>query len=228
MKLGTALRYIPGSELFITNEEIEYYNSLGIKMLLMQLINAIGLITGAYMFWMGFGSLCRTDAPIVVVISESMCPGFAVGDILFLSMWKKEIAPGDICVFQLQKNDIPIVHRAISITQHKTSKTRDMEIITKGDNNRADDIGLYYSVGKRYLERNDILMYAYATIPMVGLATIIANKWKILKYVVLVLLFGSVFLSKEEHVIKYVNEKKDKKNEVDKKKDNSATETKDK
>ena len=47
-------------------------------------------------------------------ISGSMEPSYYRGDILFL-MRKETIEPGDIVVYSLESEAIPIVHRAITV-----------------------------------------------------------------------------------------------------------------
>ncbi len=58
----------------------------------------------------------NNESPVVVVLSESMSPGFERGDILFLNMYRKDpIVAGDITVFKLKDRDIPIVHRVLKL-----------------------------------------------------------------------------------------------------------------
>lgn len=58
----------------------------------------------------------NTKSPLVVVLSESMSPGFERGDILFIrNDLKTTVRKGDITVFELKGKEIPIVHRALKI-----------------------------------------------------------------------------------------------------------------
>lgn len=82
-----------------------------------------------------------------------MSPAFERGDVLFLSGPKKDISPGDICVFKLEGRDIPIVHRVIKMHQDFSSE---LKILTKGDNNLKDDRGLYND-GQTWLEHKDLV-----------------------------------------------------------------------
>ena len=42
-----------------------------------------------------------------------MEPAYYRGDILFVSNWKQRVDPGDVIVFKVESEEIPIVHRAI-------------------------------------------------------------------------------------------------------------------
>lgn len=64
-----------------------------------------------------------------------------------------------------------------------------IEVLTKGDNNRVDDRGLY-APGQLWLQREDILGRARGTLRYLGMVTIILNDYPVLKYV----LIGKYFL----------------------------------
>lgn len=68
-----------------------------------------------------------------------MEPSYYRGDILFL-VKREKVVPGDIIVYQLQNEAIPIVHRVITVQELPNKEPR---ILTKGDNNPVDDRGLY-------------------------------------------------------------------------------------
>ncbi len=55
----------------------------------------------------------NTESPIVVVMTGSMEPAFFRGDLLLVTHWKEELRVGDIVVFKVPNQSIPIVHRAI-------------------------------------------------------------------------------------------------------------------
>lgn len=57
-------------------------------------------------------------------------------------------------------------------------------MLTKGDNNRVDDRGLY-APGQLWLKREDILGRAQGTLRYLGMVTIILNDYPILKYVLI-------------------------------------------
>lgn len=53
-----------------------------------------------------------------------MSPAFERGDILFLTMYKKDpIVAGDIVVFNIKGRDIPIVHRVLKVHTEYKKKT---------------------------------------------------------------------------------------------------------
>jgi len=57
-------------------------------------------------------------------------------------------------------------------------------VLTKGDNNRVDDRGLY-APGQLWLQREDILGRAKGTLRYLGMVTIILNDYPVLKYVLI-------------------------------------------
>jgi hypothetical protein len=59
-----------------------------------------------------------------------------------------------------------------------------VEVLTKGDNNRVDDRGLY-APGQLWLQREDILGRAKGTLRYLGMVTIILNDYPVLKYVLI-------------------------------------------
>lgn len=98
------------------------------------------------------------------------------GDLLFLSMPRTApLALGDITVYKIPGAAIPIVHRVIethdecvdptfarseleltfAVVSLSRKDSNEQWILTKGDNNHADDVGLYN--GMRYLKRSNIV-----------------------------------------------------------------------
>lgn len=59
-----------------------------------------------------------------------------------------------------------------------------MEVLTKGDNNRVDDRGLY-APGQLWLQREDILGRAKGTLRYLGMVTIILNDYPVVKYLLI-------------------------------------------
>lgn len=199
MQLGTLLTYVPGCSAIFTPREIEYYNRVSPRALALQFINAAYLLIGAYMIWKTVGVVSNTDTPIVVVLSESMHPGFNRGDILLLANWKREVHAGDICVFQLAASEIPIVHRVRDTNWRLGAREKgEMRIMTKGDNNSSCDTFLYRKVGKEYLGRKDIGNFVYASFPLLGMFTIWANSFPGVKYLIMLLLFVEVFFARDD------------------------------
>ena len=97
------------------------------------------------MLWRGIQIFANNDSPMVVVLSGSMEPGMWRGDILMLHNWKP-IETGDIIVYKIHTDPIPIVHRLTSVQEipdpDKPGKTKRI-FLSKGDNNPVDDRGLY-------------------------------------------------------------------------------------
>jgi signal peptidase I len=60
-------------------------------------------------------------------------------------------------------------------------------MLTKGDNNEADDRGIY-NQGQEYISRQDIMGVVKGYLPYVGLLTILMNDFPQLKFVCLGLL----------------------------------------
>mgnify|MGYP003879630249 FL=1 len=52
---------------------------------------------------------------MVVVLSGSMEPAYYRGDILFLTFYETRITCGDVVVYKIKDQEIPIVHRVISV-----------------------------------------------------------------------------------------------------------------
>jgi len=110
-----------------------------------------------------------------------MEPAFQRGDILFLTNQDDPIRAGEIVVFKIKDRDIPIVHRVMEVHEKADGS---IEVLTKGDNNRVDDRGLY-APGQLWLQREDILGRAKGTLRYLGMVTIILNDYPVLKYVLI-------------------------------------------
>lgn len=122
--------------------------------------------------WKGLSVITDSPSPIVVVLSGSMEPAFQRGDLLLL--WNRnlfsETNVGEIVVYNVKGKDIPIVHRVVrkfgtgSVFDRLLTgwaaadwSTRPAaKLLTKGDNNAADDTELY-ARGQDYLNRKDIV-----------------------------------------------------------------------
>jgi signal peptidase I len=126
-----------------------------------KVVQASYAVIGSYMIWKLIGVFLNNDFPIVCVLSESMEPGFKRGDILFIK--PQDYKVGDVSVFQIYEGSIPIVHRVIK-------KIGD-RLLTKGDNNHLDDVGLY-KPGKRMLEVHEMRAGVFGYIPFFGMITI--------------------------------------------------------
>lgn len=152
-----------------------------------QFVLAMYAVIGSYMIWKLFCIFLENDSPIVCVLSESMEPGFKRGDILFLK--PQEFKPGDVAVFQIYENSIPIVHRVIKKIGNR--------LLTKGDNNNRDDVGLYRR-GKKLLETHEMRAGVFGYIPFFGMITIWISSIPGLKNAIMAYTLFSVFSRRED------------------------------
>ena len=72
------------------------------------------------MIWNMLKLVMWTESPVVVVLSGSMEPSMYRGDILFLHK-QTPIANGDIVVYSVEGQGIPIVHRITSVQTEKST-----------------------------------------------------------------------------------------------------------
>jgi len=153
---------------------------LGIRHLLLQVLNFATVISTGLMIWKGLGLVTNTESPIVVVLSGSMEPAFYRGDLLFLTNpANTPYVVGDITVYNIPGKPIPIVHRILE-THSKSNDPTDQLLLTKGDNNPTDDIGLYE--GLKWIERKHVVGKVRGFLPWVGYVTIAMNDFPQLKY----------------------------------------------
>jgi signal peptidase len=164
------------------------------RQLTFQVLNLAMIVFSALMIWKGLMFVTKSESPVVVVLSGSMEPAFQRGDILFLNNAVHDVHVGDVVVFKIKDRDIPIVHRILKV--HLDQDTGKVELLTKGDNNRVDDRGLY-APGQLWLNRDDILGKAVGTLRYVGMVTIALNDYPVLKYVLVGLMGLFVLTSKE-------------------------------
>ena len=156
---------------------------------------SLGLVvTSALMIWKGLILLTRSDTPVVVVLSGSMEPAFQRGDILFLIHEKQAVELGDVVVFSVEGRSIPIVHRVIKT--HAPNEKNEHKILTKGDNNYMDDIGLY-APGQKWLNEKHVMGRTVGYLPHVGKATILMNDHPMIKYA-LIFILGLLVISGKE------------------------------
>ena len=74
----------------------------------------VAIVVSAVMIWNCMKLGLNTASPVVVVLSGSMEPAMYRGDILILHK-NTDIAIGDITVYELEHEAIPIVHRITSV-----------------------------------------------------------------------------------------------------------------
>ncbi|TFY79793.1 hypothetical protein EWM64_g4217 [Hericium alpestre] len=176
------------------SEELKNFRRLGFRHVLLQVLNFASVLASGLMIWKGLGLITNTESPIVVVLSGSMEPAFYRGDLLFLTNPPNtRYHTGDITVYKIPGQDIPIVHRVLETHDFpaKTKSVQDPEdvplseqkLLTKGDNNYLDDVELYQ--GLDYLERQHIVGKVRGFLPYVGYVTIAMNDFPQLKYALL-------------------------------------------
>lgn len=164
------------------------------RQLAAQALNFALVLSTAFMLWKGLSVLADSSSPIVVVLSGSMEPAFERGDLLFLWNRGKETQVGEVVVYNVRGKDIPIVHRVI---RRFGGGSTPLQLLTKGDNNAADDTELY-ATGQSYLDRkNDVIGSVIGYFPTVGYITILLSEYPWLKTVMLVFMAVSVLLQRE-------------------------------
>ena len=176
-------------------DSVKELKSFGPRKLLLQVIS-IGITVGsALMIWNVLKVVSYVESPVVVVLTASMEPAFYRGDILYVQNRKQQILPGDIPVFQIKSETIPIVHRLI-IRQDIKYDERKFYLLTKGDNNPLDDRALYPN-RQVWIHQQDLLGFIEAYCPYVGYVTILMNDYPLLKFALLGVLGLSVFFSND-------------------------------
>ncbi|KHN93752.1 microsomal signal peptidase 18 kDa subunit [Metarhizium album ARSEF 1941] len=159
-----------------------------------QLMNFALILSTAFMMWKGLSVATDSPSPIVVVLSGSMEPAFQRGDLLLLwnrNIWR-ETAVGEVVVYNVKGKDIPIVHRVV----RKFGTGDKAKLLTKGDNNNADDTDLY-ARGQDYLAREDIIGSVVGYFPFVGYVTILLSEHPWLKTVMLGMMGLLVMIQRE-------------------------------
>lgn len=106
-----------------------------------------------------------------------MEPAFQRGDVLFLDNHPTRINVGEVVVYSISEREVPIVHRVLETHELCVERAQltspalahspprvlcrsrsdgTVQYLTKGDNNRVDDRGLY-AWGQRWLTRDEIV-----------------------------------------------------------------------
>lgn len=173
---------------------------------LIQVLNFALVLSTAFMLWKTLSILSDSPSPIVVVLSGSMEPAFQRGDLLFLWNRDKTAEVGEIVVYNVKGKDIPIVHRVVRSLHHTAVMPIEARggkgkpksnLLTKGDNNVADDTELY-ARGQDYLNREeDIIGSVRGYVPAVGYVTIMLSEHPWLKTVMLGIMGVMVVLQRE-------------------------------
>ncbi|KAF0934569.1 hypothetical protein E2562_025660 [Oryza meyeriana var. granulata] len=160
---------------------VEPLRAMQIRHALIQIITLGMVVTWALMIWKGLVVMTGSESPLVVVLSESMEPGFERGDILFLHMSKDPIHTGEIVVFN-DGREIPIVHRVIEV--HERRDGAQVDVLTKGDNNSLDD-RILYTDGQLWLQQHHVMGRAVGYLPKVGWVTLVMTEKPVIKYLLI-------------------------------------------
>ena len=190
-----------------------------VKKFLIDVITFAAVVGSALMMWNVGKLITNTESPVVVVLTGSMEPAFYRGDLLLVTHFSEDLKMGDIIVFKVKNQVIPIVHRALVLQVNPNQKpdspsinvklldqvddfftknplNEPFSLLSKGDNNPVDDRGLY-SPGQLWLTREDLIGKIRAYCPYVGYLTILLNENPPLKYTVLGLMLLSVMMNKD-------------------------------
>lgn len=164
------------------------------RQLVAQVLNFALVLSTAFMLWKGLSVATDSPSPIVVVLSGSMEPAFQRGDLLFLWNRGRDTQIGEVVVYNVKGKDIPIVHRVVRRFGGGDSP---LQLLTKGDNNAADDTELY-ARGQNFLNRKeDVIGSVVGYIPFVGYVTILLSEYPWLKQIMLGLMGLMVVLQRE-------------------------------
>jgi len=172
---------------------------------LAQVLNFALVLSTAFMLWKGLSVVTNSPSPIVVVLSGSMEPAFQRGDLLFLWNRDASVEVGEIVVYNVKNKDIPIVHRvvrkyppgSVEPGKRKEMSLTSPKLLTKGDNNVADDNELY-AKDQNYLDREtEVIGSVRGYVPAVGYVTILLSEHPWLKTVMLGIMGLMVVLQRE-------------------------------
>ncbi|KAG9577138.1 signal peptidase I, partial [Aureobasidium melanogenum] len=168
------------------------------RQLATQVLNFALVLSTAFMLWKGLSVATDSSSPIVVVLSGSMEPAFQRGDLLFLWNRGLDTKVGEVVVYNVKGKDIPIVHRVVRrFGGGSGPKAPPLQLLTKGDNNAADDTELY-ARGQDFLNRKtDVIGSVVGYVPFVGYVTILLAEYPWLKTVMLAFMGLTVVFQRE-------------------------------
>ncbi|CAN7028979.1 unnamed protein product [Brassica rapa subsp. trilocularis] len=163
-------------------ETVDSVKSIQIRQLLTQAISLGMIVTSSLIIWKALICVTGSESPVVVVLSESMEPGFQRGDILFLHMSK---TPFELARLLFSILMVGIFQLSICVIKvHERKNTGEVDVLTKGDNNPGDD-RLLYAKRQLWLHRHHIMGRAVGFLPYVGWVTIIMTEKPIIKYILI-------------------------------------------
>ncbi|GET86173.1 signal peptidase type I, putative [Leishmania tarentolae] len=177
-------------------EHIDTLLSMRVRDVVQQVVGTSLLLSVVLVSWRCVAMITKCESSIVVVLSGSMEPGYYRGDVLLLHHRRVHpVQVGDIIVYTLPGEHVPIVHRVHRI--HERAGDHKRLYLTKGDNNVHDDRFLFHG-GREWLEEGLIIGKAYAYVPRVGYLTIMLSEFKAIKYVALALVGFFALTSTQE------------------------------
>ena len=139
------------------------------------------VISSALMIWKSLMLITNCESPIVVVLTGSMEPHYHRGDILFITHDFKPPVPGDVVVYKIPGQEIPIVHRTIST---QLLENGDFNCLTKGDANPVNDRDLYDRKAL-WLNKTHVFGKIKGFLPYIGILTILLNDYPKIKWFIL-------------------------------------------
>jgi len=101
--------------------------SMNYRQLTLQLLSLTLIVTSALMIWKSLCLYTHSESPVVVVLSGSMEPAFKRGDILFLSLKKKEKKTNKRMSFSDNSNSIVVGGGVATTTTTTTTKKKKNE-----------------------------------------------------------------------------------------------------
>jgi signal peptidase len=147
----------------------------------LQWLSLLLIVASALMIWRTLVLTSQSESPVVVVLSGSMEPAFKRGDLLLLRNERRPTEIGEVVVFNVAGRPVPIVHRVLRRHENLTVGDASRLMLTKGDNNFADDVALY-APGQRWLREEHVVGRAVVFVPHIGRLTILMNDYPWFKY----------------------------------------------
>ena len=167
--------------------------NMNLRQQLTQFLTMAFVFSSSFMAWKTLSVVTNSHSPVVVVLSGSMEPAFQRGDILFLWNRQRQNKVGDVVVYEIKGKDIPIVHRVLR-EHHNLEK---QYLLTKGDNNLVDDLGLYAKKQGYLNQATDLVGTVKAYLPKVGYVTILISENMYARYALLGIMCISSLLTGE-------------------------------
>ncbi|CAD8079292.1 unnamed protein product [Paramecium sonneborni] len=162
---------------------VDQFLHLKFRKIILQIVSLAIVVGSVLSIWKSLQVVSFSESPVIVVSSGSMEPVYYRGDILFLTYFNKPFEVGDVIVYKIKDQDIPIIHRVFQIVQ-KSNDPLDQLILTKGDSNQLDDRALYPRK-QMWLERSDIMGKIEGVISYVGNIAILLYDYPSFKFIMI-------------------------------------------